>query len=138
MTEPESFTPTPVDVASVLLGRQVPGWDIDDIAELYGDGYVNHTGLDGPGGFETHAQWIERIGGVAEFTGMDVVAVFGDDERVCVVSSNTLRSSSGDESVTGIGITAMRVVDGEVVENWGAYEPRIVEALVRWEGSDTD
>jgi len=123
----------PVQVAGALLGRQVPGWDLGDIAALYAPDYLNHTGPDGPGGFETHAAWMERIGGVAEFAGSDVLAVFGDDEHACVVSRVTLARTAVEESVTGFGISVVRVVDGQIVENWGAYDPLVTEALVRWE-----
>ncbi|MEM1334035.1 MAG: nuclear transport factor 2 family protein [Actinomycetota bacterium] len=129
--------PTPAQLASALVGQQVPGWELTDIASAFADGYVNHTGPDGPGGFETHEQWMERIAGVADITGMEVLAVFGDDAHACVLSSNTLTSRVGSESVTGVGITVMRVVDGQVTENWGGYEPRIVEALVRWESASS-
>ncbi|MEM8902778.1 MAG: nuclear transport factor 2 family protein [Actinomycetota bacterium] len=134
MSDQDQPTPSSVDVVNAVLGRQVPGWELSDIAEAYAPDYVNHTGPDGPGGFDTHAAWMERIGAFADVTSMDVLAVFGDGEWACVLSRTMFSPKGADAPIAGIGMTVMRVVDGAIVENWGGYEPAVVEAFVRWEG----
>jgi len=104
---------------------------IEALAAHYADDYVNHTPFPGASNdLAGHAAFLTAAAPHLEFLGSETLDIVADAGKAAVLSKSRFRVRASGEEFEATAFSIVRLCDGEVIENWGGYDPIAVARMI--------